>query len=231
MTASGALNLFILPTKAHSTHHRWYKRKHNTVRALAHHGELNGSRGSITAREEEDFKRHERTIRKAGIITHTHTQPITLLWVCVCSEWSSYIQQPQTQQWVILVVVRIKQALAGIPGRWIVFLWPSASASASETDENPLQIEDDWTKHQESKGLRGTVNQLRTLQQRCLVHHGDQCQISNHLVIRLQGRLKEKRSGKHGVRTEKHINRQYISQVLTCYKHSAKILLGNVSMF
>lgn len=28
------------------------------------------SRGSITAQEEEDFKRHERTVRKAGIITH-----------------------------------------------------------------------------------------------------------------------------------------------------------------
>lgn len=74
MTASGALNLFILPTKAHSTHHRCHKRKHNrTVRALAHHGELKRSRGSITVREEEDFKRHERTVRKAGIITHTHT--------------------------------------------------------------------------------------------------------------------------------------------------------------
>lgn len=160
--------------------------------------------GSITVWEEEDFKRHERTVQKAGIITHTHTQPITLLRVCVCGEWSSYIQQPQTQQWVILVVVCIKQALAGIPGRWIVFLWPSASASASETDENPLQIEDDWTKHQESKGLRGTLNQLRTLQQCCLVHHGDQCQISDHLVIQLHWRLKEKRSGTRCWNRETH---------------------------
>lgn len=78
MTASGALNLFILPTKAHSTHHRWHKRKHNhTVRALAHHGELKRSGGA----EDQSLRERKRILKgmrelyckKVGIITHTHT--------------------------------------------------------------------------------------------------------------------------------------------------------------
>ncbi len=72
------------------------------------------------------IKRHKRneTERKARINTHTHKRSSKSACMCVFTVegpvwWNkaAAIQQPQTQQWVILAVVSIKQALVGIPGK------------------------------------------------------------------------------------------------------------------
>lgn len=44
--------------------------------------------------------------------------------------------QPSSHRWVIRAVVHIKQALVGIPGRWVVLIWPQQSKSANTTLTN-----------------------------------------------------------------------------------------------
>lgn len=70
---------------------------------------------------------------------HAHTHVPTNTHSSVCLRLRAQcggIKQLQTQQWVILAVVHIKQALVGIPGRWTVLTWPQLSKSANATLTN-----------------------------------------------------------------------------------------------